>query len=457
MAVRSGAGTGVIVSLIVFIVLTIAMLVMTIVFYSRQTEAQTAAETAANELAQYVKPSEKSSDRFAQFEQAAGSRQSVAGYLNSRYDALAQYVTGGESSELEAIQSEMAGLGVDETAGIRGTLRLMQRQSRDLQDQIDRLERTVGDRERELAAREEEIRDMQDAHAQERIQLGEEVVAYREANETYATDLQATRELMEERVESQRSDFERRIDDLNEELDIARTDLRRSKDRLEQYETLLEGQRIQASNPALLADARILDSEPTTGTVFLDRGSRERIVLGLTFEVFDSVDAIRVNADGTIARGKASVKVTEVNSSTSVAAITRGTPGRPIVRGDVLVNAAYDPNRTFKFLVHGNFDVDRDGRATAEEAEFLKSQVINWGGTVVEADTVPGDLDFLVLGVQPDEPAPLPPGASRSQISIWFERKQDRDTYDQLMSQASDAKIPVLNQNRFFILTGSAN
>ncbi|MHC4809151.1 MAG: hypothetical protein ACYTEV_02145 [Planctomycetota bacterium] len=457
MAVRSGAGTGVIVSLIVFIVLSIAMLVMSIVFYSRQTEAIADLETAQNDLAQYVKAAEKASDRFTQFEQAAGSRQSVAGYLATRYDDLASFVTGGESSEVDAIKSEMGSLGVDENAGIRGTLRQMQRDARDLQDQVGRLERTIDAREQELADRDRQIADMQAAHDQERAQLREEVAEYREANEAYAADLQATREMMEERVESQRADADRRIDDLNQELDIARTDLRRTRDRLEQYETLLEGQRIQADNPALLADGKVLDSEPASGTVFLDRGGSDRIVLGLSFEVFDSVDAIRIAPDGTIARGKASVKVTEVGESTSVAAVTRSTPGRPIVRGDVIVNAAYDPNRTFKFLVHGAFDVDRDGRATAEEAEFIKSQIINWGGTVVESNTVPGDLDFLVLGVQPDEPAPLATNASSTQIQIWAARKEARATYDQLMAQASDAKIPVLNQNRFFILIGSPN
>lgn len=351
----------------------------------------------------------------------------------------------------------MASLGVDENAGIRGTLRQMQRDARDLQDQVGRLERTIASREQELADRDRRIAEMQAANDQERAQLREEVAEYREANEAYAADLQATREMMEERVESQRADTDRRIDELNQELDIARTDLRRTRDRLEQYETLLEGQRIQADNPALLADGKVLDSEPASGTVFLDRGASDRIVLGLSFEVFDSVDAIRIAPDGTITRGKASVKVTEVGESTSVAAVTRSTPGRPIVRGDVIVNAAYDPNRTFKFLVHGAFDVDRDGRATAEEAEFIKSQIINWGGTVVESNTVPGDLDFLVLGVQPDEPAPLATNASSTQIQIWAARKEARATYDQLMSQASDAKIPVLNQNRFFILIGSSN
>ena len=39
MAVRSGAGTGVVVSLVVFILTTFFLLILTIVFYSKQTKA----------------------------------------------------------------------------------------------------------------------------------------------------------------------------------------------------------------------------------------------------------------------------------------------------------------------------------------------------------------------------------------------------------------------------------
>ena len=41
--------------------------------------------------------------------------------------------------------------------------------------------------------------------------------------------------------------------------------------------------------------------------------------------------------------------------------VTRSVPGQPLVRGDVVANAVYDPNYRFKFLVHGKFDIDADG------------------------------------------------------------------------------------------------
>ena len=56
MAVRSGAGTGVVVSLVVFILTTFFLLVLTIVFYSGQSKAEVAQADAEKQLSVYVKP-----------------------------------------------------------------------------------------------------------------------------------------------------------------------------------------------------------------------------------------------------------------------------------------------------------------------------------------------------------------------------------------------------------------
>ncbi|MGA0173807.1 MAG: hypothetical protein ACO3NL_09215, partial [Phycisphaerales bacterium] len=77
------------------------------------------------------------------------------------------------------------------------------------------------------------------------------------------------------------------------------------------------------------------------------------------------------------------------------------------------------------------------------------------GGVVAEGDELTGDLDFLVLGVQPTEPGPLPPNASAQQIEARLEAQDEYDRYDRLFRRANEAQIPVLNANRFEILTGS--
>ena len=41
-------------------------------------------------------------------------------------------------------------------------------------------------------------------------------------------------------------------------------------------------------------------------------------------------------------------------------------------------------------------------------------------------------------------------------MEVWARQKAIREKYDELFRQASEAQIPVLNANRFFILIGQA-
>jgi hypothetical protein len=125
-----------------------------------------------------------------------------------------------------------------------------------------------------------------------------------------------------------------------------------------------------------------------------------------------------------------------------------------VVRGDVIANAVYDPKYIYKFLIHGKFDVDGDGRPTETEADYLRSLVLQWGGAVVSGNELPGDLDFLVLGVPPTEPPPPAADAPQALLTDYIKRKEAVDLYTRLLGQATNAQIPVLNANRFFILTG---
>jgi hypothetical protein len=127
------------------------------------------------------------------------------------------------------------------------------------------------------------------------------------------------------------------------------------------------------------------------------------------------------------------------------------------VKDDVLANAVFNPDYKFKFMVHGKFDVNGDGKATTNEADFIKSRILEWGGEIVEGDTLSGDLDFLVLGVQPPFPAPLPSDATEAQTLAFTDQRAARELYDSLFRTAADAEIPVLNWSRFETLTGTVN
>ena len=203
-------------------------------------------------------------------------------------------------------------------------------------------------------------------------------------------------------------------------------------------------------------DGEVLESTGSGTEVFINRGKDNRIVLGMRFEVYDDSGALlRVNRQtGDLPRGKATVQVVKIGATTSTCKIIRSIPGRPVVRNDVIANAIYDPDYKFKFMIHGKFDVNRDGRATDEEADYLRSLVLEWGGQSVTGNSVPGDLDFLVLGVTPPPPPNLPPNPTAVVIDNWERLHRERSLYVDLLTDAQNSRIPVLNANRFLILTG---
>ena len=79
-----------------------------------------------------------------------------------------------------------------------------------------------------------------------------------------------------------------------------------------------------------------------------------------------------------------------------------------------------------------------------------------WGGRVVEDNgLLPGDLDFLVLGIAPEQPTRSPRRAATEAMFDDYARKKTAYVdYDELLSQAHKAQVPVLNANRLYILTG---
>ncbi len=100
---------------------------------------------------------------------------------------------------------------------------------------------------------------------------------------------------------------------------------------------------------------------------------------------------------------------------------------------------------------------ERNEQFAQAEAEYLRSLIIKWGGTVVIGDQLPGDLDFLVLGLEPPMPLPPPSDATQPQLEDWLRKRRAHEMYQELFRQAREAQIPVLNANRFFILIGYTN
>ena len=112
----------------------------------------------------------------------------------------------------------------------------------------------------------------------------------------------------------------------------------------------------------------------------------------------------------------------------------------------MIANPVFDPAKKYKFLVYGNFDPEHTGTASIFGANEIKAWIKDWGGDTT--DEVSGDLDFIVLGERPQLP-PQPSGTAPLEvINFYLNQQKLASRYDELLKQAGDTSIPLLNENR---------
>jgi hypothetical protein len=453
MAIRSNAGTGVIVSLVVFVLATVFLLVLSIVFYASGRAQEEEVTKLSQSFAVFASKDERESLNDNLVPKAKSSNQSVFSYLKNELDERNQILTGNKNAELEEITSAFRetttassnlaltiatlknGLTsrqqevdsyLSELASARATIQ-------SLEDQITALSKNKIE---EIDLVKDEWQDVQD----ESVKLNSEV------NELFSSRT--------EQAARTRSGLKEAIDDLEKELQTARTEIAQQSGELQQLREDHNIGELYKTDPSLLVDGKVIEVG-NNDLVFINRGSIDKIRLGMTFEVYDSATQLREDVDGFMPAGKASIEIVKVGETTSTAKVKRSTANQPILKNNVLVNAIYDPNYVFSFLVHGVFDADGDGNPETTNT-FVKNRIKGWGGVVVEDNgLLPGDLDFLVLGIAPKEPMSKPRrGASDPMLENYATRQRAYRDYVRLLEKARAANVPVLTANRLNILTG---
>lgn len=223
------------------------------------------------------------------------------------------------------------------------------------------------------------------------------------------------------------------------------------------YQQRLSDLRVPTQQVIQQADGRIVRS-PGEGIVFIDLGAGDQISPGMTFEVFDRLEGIPqpgsdANQDP-MPKGKASIEVIRVQPGSAEARVIRVTPGQTITEGDLLVNLVYDKNTRYNFVVHGRFDLDRNGTATPNDAEVIRRLVTQWGGRVQPELNV--NADFLVLGVEPELPDYSQDELNSDPIlrARYDQALAELDSYERFRNRAIELNVPILNQNRFLYFVG---
>ena len=215
----------------------------------------------------------------------------------------------------------------------------------------------------------------------------------------------------------------------------------------------IDSNRMNTVDPSLLVDGRVLEVG-TGNEVFIDRGEQDHIVLGMTFDIYESPSQLRFDENGDLPRGKATIEVVKVGPTTSTAKIKRSTSSQPIIRDNIIYNPVYDPDYKFSFIVHGQFDADGDGEPESNNG-FIKNKISHWGGIVIpDEGIIPGDLDFLVLGIPPRKPMRQKKNSTSEMWDAWAVEQKAYNDYDELRKAAIEARVLILSANRLNVLTG---
>jgi hypothetical protein len=456
MAIRSTGGTGVLVALVVFVLTTVFLLVMTIVFYAGRDEATVKMNEAEARLAEFITASQRGDDAARAVQAAAtNDRESVYGFLMKRQADVAEFVAGDRAADLGTMRSS---LGVPENSNLKDFLSDLRRREKSKSDEAAGLATQLTETKKQRESLETDLATAKANAKKEAEAIRAEIAQYRTAADDLRDEVTEARAAIERTKDDREARHQSQVAQMQEEVDSLRAEESVLQSRIAALQAKVDVMNVKPKDPAELVDGRIVAIDPGANQVFIDLGRSERIVPGMTFEVYDDANAIgATDGKGGANRGKASIQVVRVADGTSTAKIIRSTTARPVVKDDVIANAVFDTDYRYKFLVHGRFDVDGDGRPSESEADYLKSRVVEWGGEVIEGDALTGDVDFLVIGVVPPMPAPLPPDASEAQTLAALELRKAREDYDRLFQQAVNAKIPVLNWNRFQVLTGGGS
>ncbi len=455
MAARTGASVGVAVTITVLGAFALGFFVTTMVFYGQAQRAQGDLASANDNYKQFVSNEQREHAviRAILEEARADGNKTVVEYLAGNRSELLSSITGDASTAMDQYRERLQQL-PDIAEG-------------SLLDLVNKKNNEIDSLAKQLAEADEERREAQ-ANAEyeaNRVAMIEEDFNNSAANmqgnindysarvEYVEGTLNTVESRLNGRIEQTLADAAAEIEQMQSELDSVTRDNNLLRDQLARLRGQGKSDRLQPLNEAELVDGRIDQVITSDREVLLSIGRKQKAVLGMTFAVYDNATDIRVNpSTNEYPAGKAVIEIVEVEDDFSRARIIASAQGNPIIRGNVIANAVYDPKKTYKFVVDGLFDINGDGVANDYETDELEALIEQWGGVIVE--DVVGDIDFVVLGEQPILPPPPGPGAPIATMQEYVRLQREIQRYDELLIRAEDASIPLLNANRLQTLIG---
>ena len=453
MAARTSAGAGVVITISLLGAIAFGLFVVSVILYGDNLDYAKQIEDTEQNYRDYVREADRADPAIAtDFAKARQQGVSLVRYLTNSLDTTYTKVTGNKSDRLDELTTKTSAVPGASTGNLLAVIRSMQ-------GRIDSLTQSVADAE---AAREQAQQNLQ-AEADRTQALQRQQAETVAALQSQINNLQADNNAYREGFQGTEQQLQARISQLQGNLEQAQNDARTRIRDLEQKNLLLEdqiaslqrqgrGESLSPKDEFSLVDGTVANTNPGQNEVFISIGRRQNVILGMNFAVYGDETQIRPDAEGNYPQGKGALEVVNVGETSSRCRVLFERAGNPIVPGDVIANAVYDPNKVYKFLVAGNFDTNGDGNRTPGERTEILALIEEWGGTTT--DELTGDVDFLVLG----EPPVLPPQPTINSpieiVEIYIRKENELNRYNELFEQAQRTAIPVLNENRLYTLIG---
>ncbi len=454
MAGRTSVGVGWGISFSIISVIALGLFVTTVIFMAQKQSATKKFNELQSGISEIVKDGERERDDIKQLKVAAGKKsQSLVAFLMSSQEEAMQLATGSPKATAEELQKSL-----DQVTGNKSTNMLQAIRERDAQLTAERKRASDAEAARQSAQKDLEnevarVKAIEDAQKATIAAMTAQIDTYKGEVDKYAQEVGEAKRGMSEHEEKVRADAADNSAQLNARIADLEREALLARDTISRLQSELKGRSLKPGDEYALVDAEVIGLDPAENTAFLNIGQNQKVRVGLSFEVYSEPTALRPDAaTGDYPSGKASLEIIKVDRDTATARIVREKKGNPVVRGDVVANAVYDPNKVYTMLVFGNFDANQDGFATANETSDVKSLIAEWGGRTVE--DLSGEVDFLVLGRRPTIPPPPPAGAPNAVIEEYVRVKNLSDRYDDLFRRATATSIPVLNENRLYTLIG---
>ena len=512
MARRGGGSTGFAIALVIVSVLFVGTLISTIMLSTEREVLRGKATAAEKERQIYIRDSETKLPWVAALVQNS-SKESVAQALYKELLAT-RAVFRSEDSTLDAIKREYGDRA--QRGGFKSD-----------DNMLTALDALIADREK-LRSDAAATKAQYDEELKKTIALTQELAKEKAGFTTAKDDAQKKLESIQKEydqfkagVDGQYKKLEERIATLQQQRTQENNDSAAKIDQMKVEIENLRKELIAAKQPpdreklkgpdeSRLPDGQVVTVLPREKLVYINRGTQHRLILGMSFNVYDAKYGVVEDEFGDIS-GKATIEVVSMTENSAVCRIVRERRNTNIQQGDIIANVVYDINKRYRFYVWGDFDIDGVGKASQPDVKRVEMMINSWGGKAVvrkDAPTVDEatrlqreefagavtaaltklrdgtleearelldtnlkriakaekkkneshisyDTDFLVLGIEPGVPETPDPAKASDEEQEKFRQEMVRyNIYKGLEQEARELGIPILNQNRFLGLIG---